>query len=394
MSVSKVIGDAMQRSSWIRKMFEEGNKLKEIHGPDAVHDFSLGNPEIEPPEEFLETFERCASDRTPGVHRYMPNAGYPWVREKIAKARSDEAGLEIPWQNVIMTVGAGGAINVFLKAVCDPGDEIIIVAPFFVEYLFYIANHRAVHRICEANPDFSLSLENLEAAINEKTKAVILNTPNNPTGVVYPESQMKEVGDLLAKKEKELGRDIYLVSDEPYKRVIFDGVEHVRFLRVYHNAVIVHSHSKDLGLPGERIGTLTISPNCAHADDLAGAATFTNRILGYVNAPALHQRAVADHQATTIDPMIYQKKRDLICSIFDEAGLEYIKPKGAFYIFPKTPIEDDVEFVRMLQKHLVLAVPGSGFGRAGHMRFAYCVSDSHIEGAREGIIAAVKEAKG
>ncbi|TET35372.1 MAG: pyridoxal phosphate-dependent aminotransferase [Planctomycetota bacterium] len=394
MSIARVIAEAMQKSSWIRKMFEEGAKLKEEHGVDKVHDFSLGNPEIEPPENFLKTFEECAAERTPGLHRYMQNSGYPWVREKIAAAKSEESGIDIPWQNIIMNVGAGGALNVFFKAVCDPGDEIIIIAPFFVEYLFYISNHGGVPKVCESNPDFSLNLENIEAAINEKTKAIILNTPNNPTGVLYPESQLKEVGELLARKEKELGKDIYLISDEPYKRILFDGEKHAQFLRVYENAIVVHSHSKDLGLPGERIGTLTISPNCTHAADLIGATTFAIRTLGFVNAPALHQRAVADHQATTIDPMIYQKKRDMICAIFDDAGIEYIRPKGAFYIFPKSPIEDDVQFVRSLQKHFILAVPGTGFGRGGHIRMAYCVSDAHIEGARDGFMAATKEARG
>jgi len=393
MTISRAIGDAMQKSSWIRKMFEEGLMLKREHGEDAVHDFSLGNPEIEPPEEFLKTLEECASDRSPGLHRYMPNAGYQWVREKIAAAKSRESGVKVPWENVIMTVGAGGALNVFFKAVCDPGDEVVILAPYFVEYLFYVTNHGGVVKVCETNEDFSINLGNLEKCIGPRTKAVMLNTPNNPTGVVYREEVLHEVAALLAKKEKEYKRDIYLISDEPYKRIIFDGEKHPQFLKIYHNAVVAHSHSKDLGLPGERIGTLVISPNCTHAHDIVGATTFAIRVLGFVNAPGLFQRAVADHQKTAIDPLIYRKKRDLICSIFDEAGIEYVKPKGAFYIFPKSPIPDDIAFVKILLKHLVLAVPGSGFGRAGYLRFAYCVSDSHIHAAAAGIKKSVKEAK-
>ncbi|MEJ5377157.1 MAG: pyridoxal phosphate-dependent aminotransferase [bacterium] len=377
MGISEKVASYLEKGSWIRKMFEEGARLKAKLGEQNVYDFSLGNPPEEPPKEFVECV-RSLLER-PGIHRYMPNAGFQEVREAVAKTVAAESGLPVKAEQVVMTVGAGGALNVALKALLDPGEEVIIVAPFFVEYRFYVDNHGGSSVVVNSSKDFSLDLEAIERAINPRTKALVLNSPNNPTGVVYSEQQIKALGELLREKGKDLGRDIYLLSDEPYRRLLYDGVAFPHVFKYVDNAVIATSHSKDLALAGERIGYLVASPRCADLDRLMAAMVFANRTLGFVNAPALMQLAVASLQNVSIDVASYQRRRDRLYGLLTDLGFETVKPQGAFYLFPRSPIANDVSFVQEAQRRCILVAPGTGFGWPGHFRIAYSVPMEMIE---------------
>ena len=374
-------------------MFEEGARLRAEHGAENVFDFSLGNPTLEPPPAFTKALRREVADLAPGSHRYMPNPGYPQVRAKVAAHLSEAHGVEVTANHVLMTVGAAGAANCTLKAILDPGDQVVVLAPFFPEYRFYIDNHGGEMVVAETTETFDLDPEAIAELITPKTRAVIVNSPNNPTGRIYSADRLAHLGSVLREAETKHGREIYLISDEPYRKIVYD-VELPSLFAAHHNSVICTSHSKDLGLPGERIGFAAINPACDDDAELFGAMAFTNRILGYVNAPALMQRVIADLQAETIDPALYRRKRDLFLTGLREAGYEVVEPEGAFYLFPKSPIEDDVEFVQVLSKHLVLGVPGLGFARAGHLRLAYCVDDVTIEKALPRFAAAYNEATG
>jgi aspartate aminotransferase len=288
-------------------------------------------------------------------------------------------------------VGAAGGLNVALKALLDPGEEVIVPAPYFVEYGFYLDNAGGTIRVVETRDDFSLDLAEIEGAIGEKTKAVLINSPNNPTGVVYSRECLDGLGALLAAKSRELGKTLYLLSDEPYRRIVFDGLIPPDTFRHYPHTIRVTSHSKDLALAGERIGYNAVSPLCEGVDELVAAFNFTNRVLGFVNAPALMQRLVADHQRDSVDVKDYEKRRDLFHNALTSFGYQVVKPQGAFYLFPKAPIDDDVAFVRDLQGRRILTVPGSGFGRAGHFRIAYCVPRKVIEGSLEGFKEAAEK---
>lgn len=377
MGISERVASYLEKGSWIRKMFEEGARLKAQFGEQNVYDFSLGNPPEEPPREFLEEI-RSLLDR-PGIHRYMPNAGFPEVREAVARSVAAESGLAVEAQHVVMTVGAGGALNVALKALLDPGEEVVLVAPFFVEYRFYVDNHGGESVVVSSSEDFSLDLEALARAINQRTKAVILNSPNNPTGVVYSEEQIRALGELLREKGKALGRDIYLLSDEPYRRLLYDGISFPHVFRHVDNAVIATSHSKDLALAGERIGYLVASPRCADLERLMAAMVFANRTLGFVNAPAMMQLAVASLQGVSIDIASYQRRRDRLYELLTGVGFQTMKPQGAFYLFPRSPIANDITFVQAAQRRHILVAPGTGFGWPGHFRIAYSVPMDMIE---------------
>ncbi len=377
MGISEKVASYLEKGSWIRKMFEEGARLKAKLGEQNVYDFSLGNPPEEPPKEFVERVRSLLEK--PGIHRYMPNAGFQEVREAVAKTVAAESGLPVKAEQVVMTVGAGGALNVALKALLDPGEEVIIVAPFFVEYRFYVDNHGGSSVVVNSSKDFSLDLEAIERAINPRTKALLLNSPNNPTGVVYSEQQIKALGELLREKGKDLGRDIYLLSDEPYRRLLYDGVAFPHVFKYVDNAVIATSHSKDLALAGERIGYLVASPRCADLDRLMAAMVFANRTLGFVNAPALMQLAVASLQNVSIDVASYQRRRDRLYGLLTDLGFETVKPQGAFYLFPRSPIANDVSFVQEAQRRCILVAPGTGFGWPGHFRIAYSVPMEVIE---------------
>jgi aspartate aminotransferase len=381
MSVAKKIAESSCRSSWIREMFEEGAKLSEIHGCDNVFDFSIGNPNLEPPEEFQRVLEELIADRTPGRHGYMSNAGYPETRVAVAAQLSRDQGVDLTGAHVVMTCGAGGALNVILKAILDPGDEVIVPTPYFVEYGSYVDNHGGVLKPVPSTADFDLDIDAIAAAIDPLTKAVLINSPHNPTGRVYPAGSLQALGELLRRKSDELGCVIYLVSDEPYRRIVYDGIAVPSVMAAYENSLIASSYSKELSLSGERIGYAAASPAIANVHAMVEALTMTNRILGFVNAPALMQRAVARLQGVSVDISPYQRNRDVLYEALKTAGFEVFKPEGAFYMFPKAPIDDDVAFCKEMQEHLVLVVPGSGFGKAGYFRVAYCVAPQVVDGA-------------
>lgn len=379
MGISKKMNEFATASSWIRKMFEEGTKLKKQYGPENVFDFSLGNPDVAPPPQFDTALQKIALDSSPGIHSYMPNGGYFHVREAVAGQISREQSMEVGADQVLMTCGAAGALNVVLKAILDPEEEVIILAPFFVEYKFYIDNHGGKSVVVPTRDDFNLDLDAIEAAVNGKTKAIIVNSPNNPTGQIYPEADLQALGGLLDKCQEKFGSTIFLLSDEPYRKIIFDGHHVPSIFQNYRNSIVVSSYSKDLSLPGERIGYIAVHPDVAEKNALLAAMTLANRILGFVNAPALMQRVVAELQGVTVDSAIYAGRRKIFCDILAESGFNFIPPKGAFYIFPKTPIDDDVKFVAHLQKYKILAVPGRGFGMPGYIRLAFCINDDVIK---------------
>ncbi len=372
----------MKDSSWIRAMFEEGEKMKKIHGPENILDFTLGNPITEPPKQLKEELVRIISSDATGLHRYMTNSGYEFVRQEIADYYKQKTKLPFTQNNILMTVGAAGGLNVVFKALLDPGNEVIVPNPFFVEFMFYVGNHGGVLKPVDVKDDFHLDLNKIEAAINRHTKAILINSPNNPTGVVYNEEELRALADILrAKREK--GHRIFLIADEAYKKLIYNGTVLPDVFSLYEDTISVTCHSKDLGLAGERIGYIAASPSIKNINPLLDAMIFSNRILGFINAPALMQRVVGKFQDTMIDITEYQRRRDAIYDILVESGFEVTKPLGAFYIFPKSPIPDDIQFVRELQKHHILGVPGIGFGKSGYFRLAYCVDMDVIERSRK-----------
>jgi aspartate aminotransferase len=379
MAASRKIVESIQRSSWIRKMFEEGDKRRKQYGAENVFDLSLGNPNLEPPARFKEVLADLIHDSTPGRHAYMANAGFTETRQAVADYLSTFNGPTFSANDVVMTVGAGGALNVVLKTILNPGDEVIIPKPYFVEYNFYLDNHQGVPKLVRTTPDFSIDLDAIEEGMTEKTKAVLINSPNNPTGRVYSQQKVRGLGALLSRCSERMGRPVYLISDEPYRKIVYDGVAVPSIFDAYGESFVVTSFSKDLSLPGERIGYIAAHPDMSEKGDVMSGLVLCNRILGYVNAPALMQRAISHLLEVSVDMSIYQKKRDMLYEGLVSAGYELVKPEGAFYLFPKTPIEDDVAFVRELQEENILTVPGSGFGGPGHFRIAYCVSDEVIE---------------
>ncbi len=379
MAIAEKIAQFMESSSWIRKMFEEGAALKAQYGADHICDFTLGNPDVPAPPQVEEELVKIIREPLPMKYGYMPNAGFPETRAAVAGLLSDEQLVEVNPQGIVMTTGAGGALNVVLKAILNSGDEVIAPSPFFVEYNFYVNNHGGVLCKLEQTEDFSLDLEAMAAAINEKTAAVIINSPNNPSGVIFSAAQITALGELLEEKSKKFNRVIYLISDEPYRKLVYDGLVVPPIFPAYKNSIIANSYSKELSLAGERIGYLALHPEADDFEMLANGFLFTNRILGYVNAPGLMQRLVARLQGVTVDVSIYQKKRDRLYQGLVDGGFDLVKPQGAFYLFPKSPIADDVEFVRILQQYKILAVPGSGFSGPGHFRLSYCVDDATIE---------------
>lgn len=389
MAISQKMLAFAERSSWIRKMFEEGARLKAQYGADQVCDFSLGNPDLPPPAQYQEAVRKVTAAEGPGAHGYMANNGYPFVREAVAKQIAAEQGLAMGQDEILMTVGAAGAINVVMKALLDPGDEVLILAPFFVEYNFYVDNHGGVTKIVNTARDFSLDLAAIEAAITPKTKAIIINSPNNPTGQIYSATELAGLGAILARA----GQTIYLISDEPYRKIVYDGHTVPSIFKAYRNSLIVSSYSKELSLPGERIGYIAVHPEIEGKPQLLGAMTLANRILGFVNAPALMQRVVAELQGITVDCGVYARRRELFCKVLAEAGYEFVPPKGAIYLFPKSPIADDARFVVLLAEQRILGVPGRGFGMPGYFRLAFCVEDAVITRSAEGFKKALATAK-
>ena len=384
MAVSNKVKGFMEQGSWIRKMFEEGISLKQQFGEENVFDLSLGNPIMEPPQEFFDELRRVAENPIAGLHRYMPNAGFVETRDAVAAQLREETGQDFTANEIIMCCGAGGALNVILKTLLDPGDEVVIFAPYFVEYFFYADNHGGACKVVPPNDDFLPDLDAFENAIVENTKIVLLNSPNNPSGVLYSAELLVQLGEIIQRKEKEFGSEIFLVSDEPYRKILFDGLEYPHIFDHHVRSIVATSHSKDLALPGERIGFVAVHPDYDDKTELMDGLVFCNRTLGFVNAPALSQHIVKNLQSVTIDVQQYQDKRDFMYQNLTEIGYEMPMPQGAFYMFPKSPIEDDVEFTAELQKSNVLVVPGRGFGSPGHFRLSYCVTDETLAGSLEG----------
>ncbi len=369
MPVAKTIARQLENASWIRRMFEEGVRLKRERGADAVFDFSLGNPDVEPPPAVLNALRRVVASNRPGSHGYMPNPGYMQVREAVAQKLQRETGQSFTSEDVFMTVGSAGACNVILKSILDPGDEVIVLMPFFPEYQFYISNHGATMVPVETDENFLPEIDRIAAAITPRTRAILLNTPNNPTGRVYPESILRDLEAMLACA----GNSITVISDEPYKSFVYDGLRQPEVASLISNTAICNSWSKSLGLPGERIGYLALSPRLDDASALRGACAFCNRTLGFINAPAIWQWVMLESLEETIDPAPYEHKRNVLCNALAAIGYEVRRPEGAFYVFLKTPIADDIAFSKRLAEEGVLAVPGSGFGRSGYIRLSLTI---------------------
>ena len=378
MPASPEIREAIRQGSWIRKMFEDGAVLKAERGEENVFDFTLGNPYGEPPAALSAELSRLCAEPPPGLHRYMPNAGIPEARRAAARSLSRSTGLPFTEDLVVMTVGAAGALNVALRAILSPGDEVVILAPYFVEYLFYIRNAGGTPVVAETDARFQLDLAAVEAALSPKTVAILINTPNNPTGAVYPEKDLAALEQVLSAAEKRFGNPIYVISDEPYRKIVFRGVTSTPAAAKIRNTLVAYSHSKDLNLPGERIGYLAVSPRAADAAEVAGACVFCNRVLGFVNAPALFQLAASKFEDAPADVSVYQENRDVLLDALARSGIAVVPPGGAFYLFPKSPVPDEMSFLAAAREEGILFVPGSGFGRSGHVRVAYCLSPETV----------------
>ena len=394
-----MISDKMKKlvknNSVIREMFEEGKRLSKIYGEENVYDFSLGNPNVPAPKEvneaivkILETEDSCF------VHGYMSNSGYEDVREKIAQNINKKFGTDFKSNNLIMTVGAASGLNIVLKSILNPEDEVIVFAPYFSEYNNYIENYDGkVVKISPNLVNFMPNLKEFEEKINEKTKAVIINTPNNPTGVIYKEDIIIKLADIMNKKQKEVGHPIYLISDEPYRELVYENIEVPYITKYYDNSFVVYSYSKSLSLPGERIGYVAVPNQMEDSKEMLDAVTIANRIIGCVNAPSLIQRAIPYCLDISTDIEAYRKNRDLLCEILKENNFEFVNPEGAFYLFVKTPIEDDKEFCNIAKKYNLLFVPASSFACPGYVRIAYCVSYDMIERSRDAFGKLAKEVK-
>jgi len=360
-------------------MFTAGMELKAIHGADKVFDLSIGNPVIEPPAPFFEVLADLSRRRDEGLHRYMPNGGFTHVREAVAAKLKREDVFDTPWANVILTVGAAGALNTTLKTILNPGDEVLILTPYFVEYISYVENHGGKAVLVKTADDFDMDLGEIEKSITPRTRAIILNSPNNPTGRIYPRATLDGLADLLMRRQKELGSSIYILSDEPYRELFYGEEQPRSIVSLYPNSFLIYSWSKSLSIPGERIGFVAAHPDI---DDprMADGLTVANRTLGFVNAPASMQLAIAGLLDITVDVSDYRRRRDLFVTGLEKAGYDFQAPEGTFYIFPKSPIADDVAFAALAQEELVLVVPGTGFGQPGYFRLCFCVDDITVEG--------------
>jgi aspartate aminotransferase len=386
MSIARTVAEQLERASWIRRMFEIGIQLRKERGAENVFDFSLGNPEVEPPQAVIEALRRVIAENRPHSHGYMPNAGFPEVRAAIAAKLAARTAMPFTAEDVIMTNGAAGAINVVLKSILDPGDEVILLKPYFPEYRFYVENHAGRVVTVETDDRFLPDVDLIARAITPRTKALILNSPNNPTGAVYPEEALRELNGVIREP-------MLVISDEPYRPLIYDGRAAPEISRLIARAVVTWSWSKAMAISGERIGYLAIPPHLPEAAALRNACTFANRILGYINAPAIWQLVVAQVPEATVDVSLYQEKRDLLCDALNAIGYDAPRPQGSFYVFPRTPIADDVAFIRLLQAEGILAVPGSGFGRGGYMRLSLTIACEALERSLPGFKRALRKVR-
>ncbi|MFP4515251.1 MAG: pyridoxal phosphate-dependent aminotransferase [Desulfovibrionales bacterium] len=384
--LSDQVAGYLERSSWIRKMFEAGASLRDRYGAENVFDFSLGNPDLPPPREVSESLAQVARDLgSPFALGYMPNAGYADVREKLAGFLSKEQGVQVAAGDLVLSCGAAGGLNAFFRAVLEPGEEVVCQAPYFVEYGFYAQNHGGEFRLVPASlPDFGLDLAAIEAAIGPKTRIVLINSPNNPSGRVYTREELSGLADILNRKTREFGRPIFLLSDEPYRFLVYDGVQVPPVLPLYEYSVVINSFSKSLSLAGERIGYVLPNPAMQGKDELINGLVLTNRILGYVNAPAIGQKILLGALGAQVDTEVYAERREKMAAMLQGAGYDFFMPQGGFYFFPRAPGGDDVAFVSRLQEERVLAVPGVGFGCPGYFRLTFCVGTQTIERSAEG----------
>lgn len=381
--ISEKMKSYVQGSSAIRAMFEEGKKLAEKYGEENVYDFSLGNPNVPAPAEVKRAIQEILEEEDSlMVHGYMNNAGYEDVRTAVAESLNRRFGTSFHMENILMTVGAAGGMNVLMKTLLNPGDEVLTFAPYFGEYRAYVTNYDGILK--EVSPDtatFQPNLAEFEGMLTPKTKAVIVNTPNNPTGVVYSEETIKKLAAILCAKQKEFGTDIYLISDEPYRELAYDGMEVPYLTKYYDNTIVGYSFSKSLSLPGERIGYLVLPDELSDSQEIIAAAGVANRILGYVNAPSLFQRVIARCLDAKVDVAYYNRNRETLYEGLKKAGLTCIKPEGAFYLFVKSPVEDEKLFCARAKEYNLLLVPGSSFGCSGYVRLAYCVAYETIVNA-------------
>lgn len=393
--ISEKMKELTANSSVIRAMFEEGKEMAEKYGAENVFDFSLGNPSVEPPERIKEAIVEVAREENPvQVHGYMNNSGYEDVRKAVADSLNQRFGTDFGVKNIVMTVGAAGGLNVILKTLLNPGDEVIVFAPFFGEYSNYVSNYDGSLVVISPNTDdFQPNLKEFANKISEKTKAVIVNTPNNPTGVVYSEKTIMAMAEIMYKAQDAFGTQVYLISDEPYRELAYDGVKVPYLTKYYENTIVGYSYSKSLSLPGERIGYLVL-PSCLDDfEDIQGAANVANRILGFVNAPSLMQRVIKRTLDVSVDVEVYDKNRKLLYDRLTGMGYEMVKPEGAFYLFVKTMEPDDKAFAARAKKYNILLVPGSSFGCPGYVRLAYCVSYDMIIRSLEGFKKLAEEYK-
>ena len=388
--LAESVSGYLENASWIRRMFEAGGQLKARYGAENVYDFSLGNPDLPAPAAVGEGLRRFAEHAgEPFAFGYMPNAGFPWAREQLAAHLSKEQGVALEANDVLLTCGAAGGLNAFLRAVINPGEKMLTFAPYFVEYGFYVANHGgSLQAIMSKSGTFEPDLDALEEAIDEKTRVVLINSPHNPTGVVYSRKAVTSLCRLLENKSEQYGHPIWLIADEPYRFLTYDGVEVPSVLPLYQYAVVISSFSKNLSLPGERVGYVAVSPKLADRARLMAGLTLTNRILGFVNPPVVGQHIMAAALGSQVDVEIYARRRQAMAEVLTDAGYSFQMPAGAFYFFPQAPGGDDVAFVNRLVEERVLAVPGSGFGCPGYFRLAFCVDETVIRNAAEGFARA------
>lgn len=363
----------MEEGAWIRQMYEAGLNLAAQHGAENVFDFSLGNPVLEPPFAFKKAVVEILQSESLGLHRYMPAHGLPDVRAFLAEKLSDEHNLQFTRNHLTLCVGAGGGLNLVFKALLNPGDEVIVLKPYFPEYRNYIANHQGVMKAISTTSEFQIDFEALEAAISEKTCAVLINSPNNPSGAIYSEKELQDLGDLLFRKSQNRKLPIYLITDEPYAKIVFDGEKCPAPIDYYEHTILVTSYSKELAIPGERIGYIAISPSAYEAKEIFQGLAWSQLALGFVNAPALMQRVIPLVGNACVDIASYQHNRDLVYGLFQELGVSCVKPKGAFYFFPQSPIADDQIFAQRALAERIVVVPGRAFGVPGHVRISFCV---------------------
>lgn len=375
--ISDKMKSMVKNNSVIREMFEEGKRLAMQYGKENVFDFSLGNPSVMPPKEVNEIIKKCADEEN--VHSYMSNAGFDDVREKIAASLNKRFEANLNKKNITMCVGAAGGLNVVLKSILNPEDEVIVLVPYFMEYRNYIENFGGKYVEVNCTEDFEPDLADLRNKISKKTKAIIINNPNNPSGIVYSEEIIKGLTDVLREKEAELKTSIYLIADEPYREIVFDGAKVLYLPKYYDNTIIVYSYSKSLSLPGERIGYIAVPSEADDFEELTEAISISTRILGFVNAPALLQKVVAECPELTSNMKEYEENRDILFNGLIEAGFVCKKPQGAFYLFLKSPIEDEKEFCNIAKKYNILMVPGSSFSCKGYVRLAFCTDKEMIK---------------